>query len=68
MATPIFPLVDRILEGRLAETLRVYRAEGLSYEQISRRLADEHQIEIVTETVRKWCIEVAADEPTQAVS
>lgn len=54
MATPIKPLVDRILDGKLEEVLIAYRAEGLSHEQIARKFRDDHGIEVVAETVRKW--------------
>lgn len=58
MATPILPLVDRILDGRLAEELRERRRRGDSYQTINRWLYGEHQIEVTTETIRKWCLEL----------
>lgn len=56
MATPIRPLVDRILGGRLTDVLVDLRCEGLSYERIARHLGAVHGIEITGEQVRKWAI------------
>lgn len=55
MSTPIFPLVDRILGGELEQVLRAYRSDGLSYEQISKRIDTDHAIDVTAETVRNWC-------------
>jgi len=63
MATPIRPLVDRILEGKLTDRLTQWRDEGLSYDAIARRLDADHDIGVTAETVRKWCIE-----PTEATA
>lgn len=57
MSTPLRPLVERILNGRLTDVLIERRAEELSYEQIARYLATVHQIEVSGEQVRKWCHE-----------
>lgn len=51
---PIKPLVDRILGGKLDQTLAAWRTEGLSYEAIARRLASEHDISVTAETIRAW--------------
>lgn len=59
MATPIHPLVDRILGGKLDERLKAWRAEGLTYDGIARRLDAEHDIDVTSETVRKWCASLA---------
>lgn len=59
MATPIWPLVDRILDGHLAEVIQAYRDEGLTFEQMSRRFKDDHGIDVVSETVRKWWLQVS---------
>lgn len=58
MATPILPLVDRILGGRTSQILQRYRDEGLSNEAIARRLVLDHDIDVTAETVRKWCAEL----------
>lgn len=49
-----FALYDRLLDGRLGEILKTYRAEGLSYFEITRRLSADHEIDITTETARRW--------------
>ena len=61
MATPIYPLVDRILDGRLADELRARRSDGDSFQTIARWLEREHDISVTTETVRKWCADTSAD-------
>ena len=60
MSTPIYPLVDRILDGKLDKELRQRRKRGDSYQAISRWLHTDHDITVTTETVRKWCIEQAS--------
>lgn len=62
MATPIYPLVDRILDGKLADELAARRARGDSHATIARWLDADHDITVTAETVRKWCAddEVAA--------
>lgn len=47
-------LVDRLLKGRLAESLTAWRDEGLSFESMAFRLHAEHDIEVTSETVRRW--------------
>ena len=61
--TPIRPLVDRVLDGQLDETLRRYVADGLSPSRMSLRLASEFQVEVSGPTLKKW---VAALPPGQA--
>lgn len=65
MATPIFPLVDRILKGRLLEFLRAQRQAGLSYQQIATLLHVDHDVSVTTETVRKWCLSNGITESEQ---
>jgi len=55
MSTPIHPLVDRILDGKLDAELLARRDAGDSYLTIGRWLDGEHDIQVTTETVRKWC-------------
>lgn len=57
---PMRPLVDRILGGRLDDILLEWRSQGLSFEACARRFATEHDIEVTTETVRKWFSEAEA--------
>lgn len=56
MAAPdLFPFVDRLIGGDLAERLRRWRAEGLSYRRISLQLRDDAGIDVTGETIRRWC-------------
>lgn len=57
---PLYPLADRILGGDLADRLKAFRANGLSFESIARELSSEG-IEVSGETVRKWCVAVAPE-------
>lgn len=50
-----YPLVDRLLDGQLAEILSAWRDEGLSYETMARRLQSDHDVEVSTATVHRWC-------------
>lgn len=54
-------LVDRILDGRLAQELTERRAAGDSYNAIARWLAAEHDLEPTGETVRQWCITLGVE-------
>jgi hypothetical protein len=49
-----FPLVDRILDGRLAEYIATARENGDSFERIARNLHADHGIDVTGETIRKW--------------
>lgn len=60
------PLVDRILGGRLREELTDRRLKGDSYATIARWLYEEHQVEAVGETVRRWCNELGIEKPEAA--
>ena len=55
MEGTIYPLLDRLFEGRLEEQLRAWRgAQGLSYDAISKRLLIDHDVNVSTDTVRRW--------------
>lgn len=62
--TPLFRMVDRIVGGNLAETIRKHRDEGLTPDQISLRLFADHQLEIPGRTMRRWvdALETNGDE------
>lgn len=62
------PLVDRILDGRLAELLTRWRGEGLSYEAISRRMAVEHDLEIGADTIRAWARQLNVEPASEQAS
>lgn len=55
--SPIRPLVERILGGRLTDVLVELRSQGLSHERMARELHLIHGIEVSGEQVRKWCEE-----------
>lgn len=54
-----FAIADLYYEGRLAEMLRDWRAEGLTFRGIAEKL-DGDGILVSYETVRTWCREVGA--------
>ncbi len=57
MAEPtglIFPLADRLYDGKLAQHLRRWRSDGESFRAISLRMRDDG-VEVSDETVRAWC-------------
>lgn len=68
MATPLLPLVERILEGQLRETLQEHRTAGLTYEAISRRFLADHDIDVTGETVRNWCNKLEIKDPKTKAS
>jgi intein-encoded DNA endonuclease-like protein len=53
--TSTFAAHDQHLDGGLTAALTRWRAEGLTYEQITDRLRDELGIDVVTTTVLRWC-------------
>jgi hypothetical protein len=62
MARPsTIPLVDRILNGGLADFIGDARTDGRSYERIAKMLHEEHDIDVTGETVRKWHAELTAE-------
>lgn len=53
-ATTRFELLDRLLEGRLADELLGQRAQGASYEDIARSLEAVHGVKVTATTVWRW--------------
>lgn len=49
-----YDLIDRLLDGRLAEVLAGWKAEGVSFDEQARRMEDDHGIAITRETLRRW--------------
>lgn len=49
-----FPLHDRLTDGRLSKELLELRAQGLSYFEIALRIRQDLDIEVSTDTVRRW--------------
>jgi len=64
----IYPLANRILDGRLRATLRRWRRSGLSYAQIAYRLHDDYGIAVSDETVRNWCLKLGIDQAEEQAS
>lgn len=64
----IYPLANRILDGRLRTMLRRWRRQGLSYTDIAYQLRAEHDIRISDETVRMWCTKLGVDTNEPAAS
>lgn len=60
-----FPLVDRILDGQLADLLTTWRGEGATFQDIAYRLRADHDIKVSIATVQRWVEQVEA-EPTEA--
>lgn len=56
----IYPLADKALDGSLAERLRGYRDDGLSFYAIRDALRDLG-IAVSHETVRRWCAELGIE-------
>lgn len=52
--TATFRMADRLAGGNLAETIRTYRDEGLSSDDISRRLFAELGVEVTGRTIGRW--------------
>lgn len=50
----IFPVLDRLYDGRLAQLLAEWDAEGLSQPQVSLRIRDEHGIYVSQATIGRW--------------
>jgi hypothetical protein len=64
----VYPLANRILDGRLRSMLRRWRTKGLSHAQIAYKLRADHDITVSDETVRMWCLRLGIDEATAPVS
>lgn len=47
-------MADRLTGGRLASLIAAYRAEGLSWDDVARKLYDDGGVEANGETIRKW--------------
>lgn len=50
----IFEIVDRALEGQLAQRLRDLRADGKSIDQIT-DIFTADGFDVSRETIRRWC-------------
>lgn len=52
--TQIFILADRLLQGRLAEQLALWRAAGVSTRAMAALLEQDLGIRLTHETIRRW--------------
>lgn len=59
--TSVYRMADRLLQGRLADRLITLRGEGLSFEDISRRLYADAGIEVTGGTLRIWHRELTGE-------
>lgn len=57
-----FPLVDRLLEGTLADTLIAWDDEDVKPEEMAFRLRSEHGVRLSSSTVRRWVEKAKAGE------
>lgn len=57
VTTSLRSLIDRLHDGQFNQHLSQMRADGLSYREISARLADDG-FHVSHETVRQWCREL----------
>lgn len=62
MSRSLYPLLDRLAGGTLLQRLTEWRAEGLSYDEIARRVADLTGETVNGESVRRYCADL--DIPT----
>lgn len=51
---------DAAVGGKLAEILRSYREDDLSFESIAFRLRTDHSVEVSSSTVYRWMREIKA--------
>jgi IS30 family transposase len=54
MKTSTYPAWDRAVGGQLEAILRGYNAAGLSAEEITYRLRDDHDVRISRSTTYRW--------------
>ena len=61
-------MADRLAGGRLADVLATQKAELRSWEAVSRHLHAEFGIEVTSETLRRWGIELGIKRPAAEAS
>lgn len=57
-----YPLLDRLLDGHLAERLTERRAAGESFDTIAEALRREHGVSVSGATVRRWIMDLEGTE------
>lgn len=65
--TGTYPVYDRLLDGRLGDTLLGWKAEGTSVEDMAFRLRLDHDIKVSVSTVHRW-LGIAETEAAEAAS
>lgn len=60
-----YPLYNRLTDGQLESLLRAWRAEGLSFAEITYRLRDQ-DIATSASTVHRWCHELGIETEQRA--
>lgn len=61
MGETIYSMLDRLLGGTLEDRLRRWSDDGLSLAAITKRLLVEHDIDVSTDTVRRWLDELGIE-------
>ncbi len=64
--TATWRMADRLTGGTLAATIRGYRSEGLTPDQIAARLYADHGVEVTGRTLRRWFTDLFDSEPLDA--
>lgn len=54
IASPVFRMADRLVDGNLAQIIVGYHNAGHSHEHISRLLWAEHGVDVSGQTLRRW--------------
>ena len=59
--TSSYALIDRLIGGTLEQRLRDQREAGLSFADIRLDLYAEHDVNVSTDTLRRWCNELGIE-------
>ncbi len=62
MRNPTWPLYDRLLDGKLEQTIRGLQAAGLKAPDIRDALRDDYEVAVSVPTVRRWIAALAEPE------
>jgi hypothetical protein len=61
--SPAYRMADRLCGGDLAARLAKCRADGLSWDDVSRRLYAESGVEASRDTIRSWARQLGIEPP-----
>lgn len=64
--SPMWRMADALTKGRLEDRLRELRGEGRSYDEISRVLFAEAQVNASGRTIREWCVQIGTDDAPES--